>query len=397
MAINELGHKLLTQRGRDAVASIPEADARRIVERTLEICAEGLVAVDALELTPHEDSDEESASLAAWNALAPDVRNIMMASHKASSELATLFPADGGYGMTPDIDIDAAFDMMASFDLPKPIKDRREEEIEQLLGQLDGQFGLSSIGPTIHSMVNMLRADMTSFGERLRNPKVVADRWFLLGELQELRAKCSQAFESIAVTVLSGFSDESPAKLMPRYASAAGRAALLRSAVVDLHYDVERMQEEANANDLPAVSAVRHALVLRLNQFTELPAYRFIRPLDKREVDQFRLRMNGLDLNEKTVGTLRHEIEGFSKFLEVMRSINEREVLERRDRDALGTARMLLEAEEEIAEVRPFLERAFGRSRSVDEFVRLIRKGSMLDPAELTAAVIAAQQRLPPA
>lgn len=384
--VDEATASFLGPRGLAAVSSVPGIEERTRLLTALGIVTEALATVDRIELTPYELVEDETPSLVAWNALAPVVKDALVACHRAARRMLELFP-DAPRANTVDFEIDAAFDAWGGFELPAPIRDNRDSEIDDIMAGADGARSFTGTIPAVSTLLSMLQSDIASFGERLRNPRVVADRWFLLGELHEMKTKCAQALEAVVASLLGPYTHDDLQLVLPRFAGAARRAVKLRTAMMDLSYDVERLDSAAQTDDVLSVEGVRHGLILRLKAFAELPAYRFLRPLDRREVNRCRVRLNRLELEEGTLRLFRQELEGFSKFLEVMRSINDREVLEARDRSALMTARMLLESEEHELAVQPILEEVYGRDRELDLLVRALRRREPIDGEVLLAKV----------
>jgi len=380
------------------VYAIIDVRVRDHVVRAILICDDALEVVDALDLTPHELATDDLPSLATWNALAPDVRNVLVAVRRASEQLLDLFPAPPEQEVhdttSLDLDLDKAFDELAAGPTPDPIRDRRDREIDELVGGVDATQTFEQIGEAIAALAGMLQADFVSFGARLQNPAVVGDRWFLLSELQELRQKCSQCLEAVVAVVLKAVAGEDLELVLPRYQSAARRAQRLRATIVDLEQDVVLLNEQAKRGSVGDLSAIRQALILRLNELGEQGAYADIRPLDKQQIIRFRRLLASVPASPETVTKLRQGVEGFAKFLEVMHEINDREVLLKSDRAALQTARMLLESEEEIASVKELLVSAYGRDRDLDVHIRTLRDGREPDTEALLEAVARADDRL---
>ena len=384
--------ELVTRRATAVVESIADPQLRERVARALVVCDDALEAVDCLDLSPHEMAELDTPDLATWNALAPDVRNLLVAVRQAAEQLSALFPAHPPE--SDSIDLDGAFDQLES-GLPPPIRDRRDQDIDAIVSGATST-AREDVGQSIAALAAMLQRDFVSFGQRLRNPRVVADRWFLLGELQELRSKCAQCLEAVVASLLGAFTHERLEAVLPRYASATARAVKLRAAIVDLAHDVAQLNDALASGAPEQAGAIRHALILRLNVFAEHPACVHLRAQDKREVVLFRLRLNELGEPGQRVLALRQLVEGFSKFLEVLRTINRREVLHRHDFSRLQTAQMLLESEEELPVVLEQLQPVYGRSEALDELLRAARTGAEVDTARWIAAVDGARAELAP-
>lgn len=395
----ELGaSEFLGRRAAQVVDAISDPAVRERVIRAIVVCDDGLEVVDALDLTPFEQRppDAHAPPLSTWNALAPDARNLLLAVRRAADELLTLFPAppDVSVAEPGTLDLDGAFDLLEQGSLPNLIRDKREDEIEDIVGNMRPDLTAEDVGRAIGTLAGMLQTDFLAFGQRLQNPRVVGDHWFLLAELQELRAKCAQCLEAVVATVLKAFTHEDLELVLPRYQSAARRGQRLRAAVVDLAFDVERLQQQAEEGGLGDHQAIRAALMFRLKEFAEQPTYALLRPLDKREFILFRQYLDALMPSRDRAQDLLREVEGFSKFLEVMRSINERVVLTRTDWIQAETVRMLLESEEDLQEVAPLLEQLYGRDRDLDVLIRRLRDRQPVEGGVLLDVVSGVHEHL---
>ena len=374
---------LLGKKATAVISSIQDDAARERVLRAVLICDDALEVVDSLDLAPYELMDDGGADLSVWEALAPDVRNVLVAANGAGAQLAELFPSAGPPTSTLDVDFDLALD---DDGLPAPIRDRREAEIDEIV-----HAPAEAVGTSIASLAAMLQHDFVQFGQRLRNPQVTLNRWFLLGELQELRMKCLQCLEAVVATILSAYTDEDLTTVMPRYATAARRAIDLRGQVVDLSHDVDRLNQALARATVEQASAIRHALTMRFNEFAEHSAAEHLRPQDKRAIIDFRRRLGSFSDRAEDLPGLKLAVEGISKFLEVMRAINEREVLITSDRSRLQTIRMLLESEVDLEELRGLLDDVYGRWPTLDELIRSCRKKRFPQPEDILDAVVEAQ------
>lgn len=381
------------------VESILDEAQRTRVVRSIHIAAQALRVVDAFDLSPHEagleaSRDKEIADLSVWNQVAPQVRSLLLEVRSAAEELRLLWP-ESEHDDEPSLDLDLAFEQLSTGITPVPIRDQREAELDQIVG--GATESQAEVASAIASLAGMLQEDFVAFGARLRNPRVVADRWFLLGELTELKMKCTQCLEAIVATVLSAFSRSDPSELIPRYLNAARRAVRLRTAVVELSEDIDQLNERLQqTKESDAAELIRRAMANRLGRFTQSSAYALVRPGDKRELIVFRLRLSALADPGTSVRAIQQLCEGLAKFLEVMRSINQREVLERHDRGKLQTIRMLLEADAELTDILPALEDVVGRSEVLDAQIRRLRRGELISNDRLLEAVIQAQGPLAP-
>ena len=369
------------------VSSIEEPELRDRVEQAVTLCAEGLAAVDALDLSPHEiTDDQEGQNLTVWNAVAPDVRQLLVTVGRVSETLRGLFP-----NRTETISLDPADIEAALSDMEFPIRDEREGEIDRLVQESNDLVGAEA---SVSQLASMLQFDFLAFGQRLRNPSVVADRWVLLGELQELKGKCTQCLEAIVATLVQPFTERSVQAIWPRYADATARARVLREKMVDLAYDIGVLHGKLTSSSGEDARAVRDALVARLNEFAGEEAYRFLRPADKRALSRFRIGLNAHEPDRRGVGEFRRFVDDMSTFLEVMRSINRRDLLVQHDLQALQSIQMMIDSEAGDEELHPLVRSVYGRDRVIDDLVRALRSGHRLDRTALIAAVEAAEDRL---
>ncbi|MBK8010662.1 MAG: hypothetical protein IPK13_04890 [Deltaproteobacteria bacterium] len=383
--------KFLGARAVKAIEAIEDALLREHVVVALEICSDALKVVDDLDLTSYEMSPLESEDLSLWREVGPRVRHMLWIVGDAGDRLQAIFPGPGtpaeGIAAAPEIDLDAAFSMMEAGNVPEPIRDHRGLEIDLIVQRVNVDRQ-DSLGESITSLASMLKEDFTRFGARLQNPSVLKDKWALLGELQELHSKCSECLEAIVATLVQAFVDEDITVLLPRYTDAALRAARLRSAVVDLAYDVQRVQDAIEKLDRSQAKVFHEYMVQRMDHFVSLPTYRHLRPGDRKEFILFRIFLFNWGEGESSTQILREQVEGFSKFLEVMRAINQRRELVSHDRRYLAAVQTVLQSNLDTSRAKPYLEMVYGRSQRLDEMIRLCRESYPVDRKLLEQMVL---------
>ncbi|MCB9653352.1 MAG: hypothetical protein H6729_04370 [Deltaproteobacteria bacterium] len=373
--------KFLGARAVKAIETVEDALLREHVVVALQICADALRVVDELDLTTYEMSPLSSEDLSLWREVGPRVRHMLWTVGDAGDRLQAIFPGPGtpAEGMpAPEIDLDAAFSMMEAGSAPEPIRDHRGLEIDFIVQRVNVDRQ-DSLGESIGSLASMLKEDFTRFGARLQNPSILKDKWMLLGELQELHSKCSECLEAVVATVVQAFVDEDITVLLPRYTDAALRAARLRASVVDLAHDTQRVQDAIEKLDRPQAKVFHEYMVQRMDHFVSLPTYRHLRPGDKKEFILFRIFLFNWGENESSAQILREQIEGFSKFLDVMRAINHRRELVSHDRRYLAAIQTVLQSNLDTSRAKPYLEMVYGRSQRLDEMIRLCRESYPVD------------------
>ena len=376
---------LLGPEAAEVIESISDLGLRARVYRALAVCDEALRAVDALNLAEHEVGESNAPDLSVWNALAPDVRHLMVSVKRASSVLKDLFPPTRTEDVLMTFDVDEAFSQLVEgLDAPPPVRDERENEIQRIVSQTT-DIRMAQHG--VHQLATMLHDDFVALARRLRNPKVVADKWLLLADLQELKAKCVQCLEAVVAALVRPFTREPLTAILPRYADATARALVLREKLVDLGHDVGRLNDKVQRCDNERAVAVRHALSVRLGAFVKHEAYGYLRPADKREMSMVRTALNDYDHEVEDLAAFRALVEGFAKFLDVLRSINQRDVLLQHDVQKLQTAMMMIDAEADDASMQPVLLSLYGRDVALDEMIRSFRRGEVVDRTMLYDAL----------
>lgn len=360
--------------GREASAvidGIEEPQLRSRAIQAIQHCADALEAVDHLRLDEHEAA-EELNGLYVWEQLAPAVRNVLVTVGRAGDRLKELFPVDEPLP-SMEINLDEAFaEMEAMAAAPDPIRDTRDAEIDSILKQV--QSTEVEVARAIDALASMLQRDFVSFGQRLRVPQVTADHWVLLGELQELKSKCQNCLEAVVATVVGAFAKQDLTAVLPRFRDATQRALRLRHGLVDLAHEVEQLNTQLKAQQI-APTTLRDALLARLAAFLESDAYVYVRPTDRRELARFRLAIGEQKGQVTDLLTLKQQVEGFEKFLDVARAVSRRDVLSHHDRSVVQTALMLWESEEDEDEVVAQLEEAYGRDPGLDRWLRDRRAG----------------------
>ncbi len=325
---------LLVEEARHAVLDMPKSAVRDMLIEALTACEDGLLALDALDLSRFEAVDIGLADLTVWNEVAPEVQRMLAALHATLKRLAGCFVSREGASAAENIEVTRAHERLAP-------------------------------------LVGMLRMELGTFGGRLRQANVVAHRWTLLGELHELRGKCCQCLETIVVDLLELFIGPVSSPL-PRRTRAATEAACLRAAVTDLAFSV-RSTQSLRKEDTLDDAGVRTQLVSFLDEFGMGPAYRLMRARDKRELNSFRMSLSrwGWGRREGDSRSLTDVVEGLACFLEALRGMNQRPELRRHDAEQLET---LLEESLSDEQARERLVSLYGLCPRLDGQIRAARK-----------------------
>jgi hypothetical protein len=179
---------------------------------------------------------------------------------------------------------------------------------------------------------------------------------------------------------------------LPRYLDATMREIMLRAAATDLLFDVNQFNEaiaRAAPDELPILVG---GLVERLNELSTTPAYKLLKPQDKRAIIMFRIFLKSWE-SKSDVATVRNEVEGFSKFLSLMRDLNWRESLMDHDKKTLLRLQKMLASGASADEMLPQMRRLYGSFDLIDDRIRAVRYGIKIRSDELRRVVFEAQAR----
>ena len=212
------------------------------------------------------------------------------------------------------------------------------------------------VADALYAFGGMLRARERDLALRLRYALKQADAWPLLSELDDGQHKLEKAAQGVLFGVLGIFANEvRREEILPSYRSAIGESVALRAAIAELAIHVNRFNT-ALADATPAILVPLIVAVSdRLSRFASRLEYRTLRAEDKKAVIDFRsalfqLRHHNTGIN---VQSLKHAVDGFSKFLEAMAAINHREVLVLHDRQRLSVSSERLRSARERAAADP--------------------------------------------
>lgn len=387
------------------VQALGDPGQRRSVEQALGVLARALAAVDGLDLERLERLDEGLPGIALWEQAAPEVRAMLMAVHAAVAQLRAIFPALAAAIRTADhepldyerllagLEDETATGEDRAGDPQRPCHSAASGPgLDELVsragrssppggsdarcqpGETDGPDGPAAIGGAIAALAELLLQDVLAFGQRLRVPAVVYERWALLGELQEFRAACTRCLEALAAAILAPLSPRPLAELLPRYLSEAQRAARLRALVADLMHDVAGYQRQLAGASGPADAALAAFVALeRLQESLAAPIARFLRAGDKQQLLAFvaRLRRPEASAAQPLAATL---AELYS-FLGCMRGVNQRQELIAADRAHLAQVQAVLAAGQPVEAALAALVQLYGRDDLLDEWLRAYQSG----------------------
>jgi hypothetical protein len=306
------------------------------------------LSLQQIALTPYEEPEYDVVDLAMWESLAQPVRSALMALHELRTRVVQFAPVEE----SAQEDVDLAFDLVESASPEVPLRDSLGQQVDDWLKHtLDvneekreksrsPEEQRKDVQEAIAPLASILVDETRRFALRLRNPTIVAQRWALLADLQELRGKFSKLLGALRIGLLSPFTDLDEEALLHDYRTEAQSSVSLRVAVVELTADVARLIAAYHSGHGDDRRFALEELLVRLMRFAATDAFVQVRAPDKRAVIEFRksLAMQlGHDAQDRRA--VAQLLEGFAKFLEAMHAINQREVLVKHDRAAMATLR----------------------------------------------------------
>ncbi len=305
------------------VAKITDPAERALTERILECADEASSAIESISLNAYEEPDYEATrDLEMWESLASSVRAMIVALIGLKEALFALAPPPD----RADDEVDITFDLIEPVPAP-PVHDTMKEEVDQLVA------GASEMRAAVRPLTDLLVYELVRFGTRLRNPTIIADRWNLLADMQEMKGKFSKLLDALRAALVQSYASEAEREKLFDYRTELDGAIELRGALAKLQRDVNNLAHgiEAAADDERPV--VMEELFLRLVRFARATSFQLMRAPDKRLMIEFRKKLaEKLGAEGASTRERQELLDGFVRFLEAMSSINRREVLVRHDK-----------------------------------------------------------------
>jgi len=381
----------LSPRTRDILATIRELDLRRDVEALVGAALDALTSLGRIHL-PQDELEDPSGerdvrSKQQYVELAPYVLAALASVNQLTDFVAASFtpPADATAEPTAD-DFDLQFDLVdgptgegagltSSTTAARPELTPREQ-----------------VADVASALSGMLRSRVASLAPRLRHALSQTDSWPLLSELDSHKRALLKGVQGLLFGVLGVFADGARREeILPEYRSAVHESVDLRAAITDLSYHIGRFNTAMSGAQPAELVALVVGVADRLSRFAARPEYRTLRAEDKKAVIDFRRSLHQLRHNKNGVPVvhLRQSVEGFSKFLDAMHSINHREVLVLHDRQRLGEAadklaEALLQTRTDPASARGqlqgivrLLSSVIGRHPELDQALRTFGAGAL--------------------
>ncbi len=360
-----------------ALKTISDRALRENLTDVLKECRYIISYINNLNLPQDDVSEGGQTDTSSEKRIAEQFLELVKLLQKLIADLGQKFPHEENNEPVFDEDAwDLEFDLV---DTARPEEAPAEEPAPTV------ESAEKQISDTSWALGSMLDSKLKEFADRLEFALNANDTWVLLEELDDYSHKFLKATLALYFSLLGIFSAESRSALLPEYTSAIEVSIDLRREVTELTAHVDRFNgaiaKRSGADCIPYVVALSE----RLARFSQRSAYRNLRTQDKREFINFRRSLytirhaGGGNIN---TNKLRLTVEGFSKFLESLHAINNREVLVLHDKQILQEIQTVmlpnllkLYQEDEIAAAPGFvaimdkLATIYGRDPELDTLV----------------------------
>jgi hypothetical protein len=324
----------------------PDVAFANRLRRVLESAARAISKLGELDLVKYEETLplEDTADLSLWEELAPVVAETLANVSALIEEIDADFP-EGEVA----------------------IEDRQDEVMD-----------------LIRAASSDLRGEVSHFGQRVRDPSVVGDRWNLVIELQSFRFQFRNRIGNMVFEVASRLGECQRREVEPGYDVALATTLVIRSTTADLQRLMHsRMQKVAEAAPEDVEWNVQQ-IDKELNAFGRTAAWRALRAQDKRVIIEFRHRLRKILTPDLTKFELLSLIEPFVEFIDGFREVNQRELLIQHDQEVQASVGVVLERamnasryEDQLLAFNEAIgagQSLYGRSPEFDAFLRKLRK-----------------------
>ncbi|HEY3448999.1 MAG TPA: hypothetical protein VGK67_21740 [Myxococcales bacterium] len=361
------------------------AGDREFGERLRKVFEEGGRAIErlgTLSLDRYDElADMGSPDLSMWEKLAPVIRDTLMDINRLLSTVREQFPAEAH----------SIGDLIG--DVLDGAQAGSGPEARSRLHQSEATEQIQRLG-------NMIAAEVSNLGERMRSPQVVSDHWNLLADLQDFRGKFRTLVGDLLYLSSSAFAPVSRTEVIPSYAEDLAESIAARRAVTDvarlMHVHATRMA----AAQEPQVAEFVAALTKDLDAFGRSHPFGLLRAQDKRPFVEFRTQLRGFP-GSLARRELQSALEQFAQFTQGLSGINRRPILVEHDHERVAQCAVMLENVEQqrasdftsalflFADAVGKAQALYGRSPSLDAYLRRAKKRDLtgLSPETLAAEV----------
>ena len=311
-----------------SIVAIPEPALRRRVESLVEATRAVLHSARTINFVGYEQRELEEHSLELWNEVAPMFSKVFKDLHALVDTITGLFPKKKDKApAASDGDFDLAFDLL------------QEGEAHPVTGQNVIQTGEEKVTELVHSYAWVIKQSVQEEMKKLREPALMQQQWNLLGELEVFRDKSMGAMHAMVVGVLNVFDDVDVETIFPAAYEMTEMGVAVRRHVAELATHAETALQQLTPAATPElVKAILLDMDERTAQLLKLPSIGSLRASDRHELASFRRQAAQMRNGSPNRTAVRQLLDGHSKFLSSLQSVELRERLGAHDKDVAQEA-----------------------------------------------------------
>src|SRR5262249_46548074 len=205
----------------------------------------------------------------------------------------------------------------------------------------------------LESAASQLFEQVQSFGAKVRDPGVGADRGDLLAEVQGVRPRFREHSGTLVFDLVAPFADVERSEVVPGFAEEVAGAVAVRSAVADLRRVLEARAAKLRQASAEDVQWHAQHLEQEMDAFGRTAPYRSLRAQDKRRLIEYRHEVR--EMAAQPLPAKADAMEVCQRVLELVKGlavVSQRALLRRHDHEDLGRSGVQLQQAEAL---RPLL------------------------------------------
>lgn len=346
--------------------------------RALCCCARALSALNEIPLTGGERELIARPHADFMSNVYTAMRQVTSETNICLAQLAQMYPlvADDKVG-------DAAVDAETHDELEWDAWDADAGESGAASGAKSHSAG-HDVAPTIAALGQMLRVENARLVRRIRTQE---DRWAVLNELQDFHARCSACIDTVVTTCLENCADDEMRDCeLPHRRMRGERAAQARALATRLHAALSSLLDQTLTGESLAADILSEATAL-LARENEQPGYRQLRAVLKKEFVRFEDELAAM-AEDTNLDALSQSLDGFLRFLELMRSNIQCKELEDYDRRQLTQALDLCSAGVAASDLIEQLQLQLGCDPGLDPYLLPAAGPELLDASTALVAAL---------
>ncbi|MEZ4270869.1 MAG: hypothetical protein R3C68_05390 [Myxococcota bacterium] len=393
------------QRVIDHIPAQAQPESFRKVFTTATIALNALGAIN-LGRYEHEEFDISDGSL--WETLAPTMRDTLNTVNQLLELIRNEFPL---VVRDNELQVETAFDDMFERTEPSASTTTTRYPWREMSETTNPQMKFIEVTKVLRGISGGLAKEITAFGEGIRKPSIVADRWYLLDHVAEFRGKFRTGICEMIFHAAHAFADVDKEDVVPAFRDDLGNSALLRRMLTIMRRRCRIFHTRmASSQDRSVQRRWALSIIQEMEVFVRSPAYPHFRASDKRSFIAQRAELTDILAKDDFSSTqLIRSADGLARFLDSLTTINHRELLLLHDQEAMSHSEMLLAAAntalmgDDVKRGRDHLYEAFRRCEAIfgydevfDNIIRVLSKVdlALMDVDDCLAATAMLQRQL---